>query len=179
MRNRYQRGVAIFEFAFLLFILLFAFVLILGSWGITRPAILHSIAARTYLWYEVNQRDNMIFLRDREKTEVEKFAYWSLGSRVYRIVKPNSHKVFIPPKRKMDLGGRDWSDIDSPGWLGLDPDPNNEERGNLNNLPSELAIKTGNLDQGPFERNQSYKASVVFLRMSYGICVNSECQVAP
>ena len=183
MKNKWKnkRGIAIFEFAFLLFILLFAIVLIFGSWGVTRSAILHSIAARTYLWDEVNQRDNTLFLRDRtlnnaDLSFIAEQIYWSLGSRFYTVVKDIDSREFIPPKRKIDIGGADWSDVSSGGWLGLNSSENKEDLYDLSSSSNELKIKSRNLQQGSFERNKNYKTSVVFLRMGYGICIDNTCE---
>ena len=175
---KFKKGVAIFEFTFLIFSLLFTFVLIIGSWGITRPAILHSIAARTYLWNEVNQRDNTFFLRDNSKIpkEIKENIYWSLGSRFYVIVKEGV-ETFDPSERKMDVGGGDWSDTQSSGWLGLKTDQD-RERLYSNSTSDELRIKQDR-SQGSFNRNQRYQTSVVFLRIGYGICLDFSCEPKP
>ena len=172
-----KKGFAIIEFSFLIFVLLFSIVLIFGSWGITRSAVLHSIAARSYLWADINQRDNALFLKDTKdnRSEILQHVYWSLGSRFYTVVDSDANEIFIPPGRKIDIGGSDWSDSDSEGWLNL---KNQEQKYELyGSTPSELDLDTGNLQEGIFERNQRYRKSVVFLRMGYGICISSACQV--
>ena len=182
---RSKKGVAIVEFTFLIFILLFGLVLVIGSWGVTRSAILHSIAARTYLWHEVNQRNNTLFLKDITKQDnalgvklLKENVYRGLGSRFFTITEkgqPGVDREFFPPKRKMDVGGSDWSDIDSPGWLGLD---NQQEREDLldQGVSDDLRIRQ-NKSQGSFNRNRRYRTNIVFLRMGYGICLDSSCEV--
>ena len=180
-----KKGVAIVEFTFLIFVLLFGLVLVIGSWGVTRSAILHSIAARTYLWHEVNQRNNTLFLKDITKQDntlgvklLKENVYRGLGSRFFTITEKDqqsTQKQFLPPKRKMDVGGSDWSDINSPGWLGLDP-ADKDRKDLYSTTPDELRIRQ-NKSQGSFNRNQRYKTSIVFLRMGYGICLDSSCEV--
>ena len=178
---RSKKGVAIVEFTFLIFILLFGLVLVIGSWGVTRSAILHSIAARTYLWHEVNQRNNTLFLRDT-KQRIDLTAihiYHGLGSRFFTITEkgqPGVDREFFPPKRKIDVGGSDWSDINSPGWLGLD---NQQEREDPDQgISDDLRIRQ-NRSQGSFNRNQRYRTNIVFLKMGYGICLDDLCGDSP
>ena len=177
---RKKRGIAIIEFMFFFFVFIFFFALMYGSWGITHSAILRSIGARTYAWDSIRGRSNLAFLRDyKDNDQILLNNYWKKNSRVFTSIVDNPGDEFLAKKLKIDMGGDDWDDVKKDGgFIGIKINRLDRRAGYSNDL-STFMDPGDRLALGERNKRESsdYRTGVVHLRMAYGICLNSDCDM--
>lgn len=175
---RKKRGMAIIEFVFFFFVFIFFFALMYGSWGITHSAILRSIGARAYAWDSIRGRSNLAFLRDYSDDDTILLNnYWNKNSRVFASVDGDPDE-FLAKKLKIDMGGADWDDVSVGGGV-VGIDRLDRRAGYSNDLSTFLdpGDRLAFEERNKREDGSDYRTGVVHLRMAYGICLNSGCDV--
>ena len=177
---RKKRGLAIIEFLFFFFVFIFFFALMYGSWGVTQSSILRSIGARAYAWDVIRNRSNLAFVRDNVNiVKILENNYWGTSSRVFASV-DNNPDFFRVKKLKIDMGGSGtWSNVGQKGFTEVKVSEADRDDGYYQ---TQRDLQTTFRDSGDDlelakRRNKRYKTGVVQLRMAYGICLDSGCDM--
>lgn len=150
-----EKGIAIFEMLpmLVIFVLLTSFMM--GFFGVVQTAILQSIASRNYAFETFRNRTNLTYFRtNRPVPEYRGLHYRKAEVRIHAT---SSEKIpnpgqFYATTRKIDLMDRAQS------------------QGNSENIHAETIPR---IENG--KRWQNEGANPVWVRVSYGICLNLSC----
>lgn len=132
-----------------IFLLLISYTL--GFFGVIHTAILHSIGARGYAFETFRHRTNLTYFREVTKPE----HYKKYGSRFHAVVSEHEDNLY-----------GFWASA-RPIAIGRSPAEKNRKNADTHNnkVP---ALRTG-------VRNEQVEVSPVWIKVRYGICLNSGC----
>ncbi len=157
-----QKGLAILE---ALPIILVMFVLMgatLGSWGVVHTAILNSIAARNSLFFYLNNRSDITYLRDFGEPAYPSLSkpkdihyYGNHGMRFSYIASETGEREEVTV-RPVDYGKP------KGNWRGV------KEK----NLKNHKDIWNAIPDRGKNEKT----VNPAWIMVGYGICLNADCR---
>ena len=160
-----QKGLAILE---ALPIILVMFVLMgatLGSWGVVHTAILNSIAARNFLFFYLNNRSDITYLRDFGQPAYDlglpndTHYYGNQGVRFSYIASETGEK------KEVTLRPVDYGKPKGDYWQGVEEHKLKEE-GEHKNIWNAVS------DRGLNRKT----VSPAWIMVGYGICLNADCQ---
>lgn len=155
--SKKEEGMAILEIVPMIFIFITLFSFTYGFYGVTQRMILASIAARAYGFEVMRHRANVVYLRDVGGGAVDNH-YWETGSRYFTSRSSDANtNDFIAAKMNIRFPGR--------GIASGSEDAHNTSA--YEDLSRE--------GPGARKRNSKHLFEPVWIKSSYGICLNSRC----
>ena len=158
-KSTHKKGMAMLEALPIIWVMFILMAATLGSWGVVHTAVLHSIAARNYVFFLFNNRSDLSYLRDFS-TEYElpsNLAYYD-GKRFSFIqafgVSGDANTVAT--LRRVDFRAGEYKD-DRDGFI-------------ADTKHSHLA--TGSIIG---ESRNKKKVGPAWIMVGYGICLDAHC----
>ena len=145
-----KRGLALIETLPLLFMLVLLFGFSIGFFNIIHTGILHSIAARNYTFETLRYKSNALYFRNTQSHYLKKEVRFHT---IQREGLSSNDMDFIPTVRSISMFKSQGRRI------------NNDDR-------------THQQDIDKLMQNRRFKkkgSNPVWLRIGYGICINSSC----
>lgn len=150
-----EKGMAIFEAIPIIIVIVLFVNFSLGFFGAIHTGILSSIAARNYTFETFRNRSNLVYFSNITP-EAARVEYSKHNMRYHGSVseKKMTDDGFYAASRLIDFASFDKRAADVVG----------NEKGNHNKI------------QGiPEGRNQNIGANPIWIRIGYGICLNTKC----
>jgi hypothetical protein len=147
-----EDGMATIESLPLLIIFIVMLSYSIGSFGVVHTGILHSIAARNYAFETFRHRTNLTYFRNIS------YHFDQVGFRLHAIQTDSAvgaDETFLATERRLSFA------------QGID-ELVNRDVAQVHNEQIYQNIKTG-------ARNQSVGVNPVWIKIAYGICLNSTC----
>lgn len=149
-----QKGMAVFEMIPIVFIFMLLINYGLGYFGAIHSGILGSISARNYAFETFRNRSNLTYFRD--KKGANPISFNKQGNRIHVVTsenKPDGDLVFIASARSIDFFAKQ-----EP--MGASSDNHNKKI---------MGITPGQ------RLNGAEGVNPIWIRPSYGICLNLQC----
>ena len=148
-----EKGLASIEATILIVLFVSLLYYTYGFFGIVHTAILHNIHARTYAFETFRHRTNLLYFRSNRRVDLN--YYHNIGTRLHGI---NTDTATQSPSQVA---------TERPISMGLVVDEQGRREGIHNNDVFERVPASG--------RNTSVEVNPVWIKVIYGICLNSRC----
>lgn len=155
-----EDGTAMIEVLPVIFVIITFITFSLGFFGAIHSGILNSIAARNYAFETFRHRSDLVYFRSNGDPDTAQLSYKNIGLRLHGVNSENSP------------GGGD------PKWYA------STRPININLLASQKEVEQSGTSsehnqQVPFikdgERNERVGVNPIWLKSTYGICLNAAC----
>ncbi|MDG0814827.1 hypothetical protein [Bdellovibrio svalbardensis] len=155
-----EKGMAIFEMIPIIVIIVLLINFSLGFFGAVHTGIMNSMAARNYAFSTFNHRANLTYFRSTRNADIHYKAY---GMRIHgtRDESMNSGDNWAATKRKIDF----FDFKDRPAVEGGSAAHNNQ-------VPTVCDFSAQGCTN---PRNDRVSVSPIWIKSSYGICLNAAC----
>lgn len=158
-----EKGMAILELVPTIFIYMLLINFSLGFFGVIHSGILNSIASRNYVFETFRHRPNVVYHRDTKGTSFQKVGYRYSGIVAESFNGDDWVATNRPIAFTSSFGG---TDQDGVNLGGRGPSAVSGESQIHNNV-----VKA--LDET--QRNENIAVKSVWIKVLYGICLNSTC----